>query len=75
MEVNNVTIRAMAEAIDVSTGTVNNLRDGLDPRVSLAIKIERATFGKVTYLDLAAATLEKDLKNHAQSSHDADEQQ
>ena len=59
MKLNDVTIPKMADRLGISAGSINNLFRGTDPRLSLALLIERETFGNVTCQDLLDTVIEK----------------
>jgi predicted transcriptional regulator len=60
---NEIPIKDFAKTLDVSKGTLYNiLEQGLDMRLSLAMRIEKLTFGKVTCEDLMKGVRHRD--NH-----------
>ena len=60
MRVQNITIQKMANALGISTGTMHNIFNGRDPKLSLAMKIEEFTNSEVTCEDLLSRVKNKD---------------
>jgi DNA-binding transcriptional regulator YdaS (Cro superfamily) len=54
MRIQNIKVNAMADSLGVSLGTMHNIFNGREPRLSLALKIEEVTDGEVSCEDLLA---------------------
>lgn len=64
MRIRNIKINAMAERLGVSLGTMHNIFNGREPRLSLALKIEEITDGEVSCEDLLAYVNLKRNEDH-----------
>lgn len=60
MRIRNITVREMAKLLGVSSGTINNMFNGRDPRLSLAMKIQEVTDGEVSCEDLLSRSSHRD---------------
>jgi predicted transcriptional regulator len=52
LEEEDISVRKFAKKANVSPSTIHNLLDGMEPKLSTAIKVHRATKQQVTYEEM-----------------------
>ena len=68
MKIQDIKIYQMAKRLGISLGSMHNLFNGREPRLSLAMKIEEITNGEVTCEDQLAYIKSK----NSESDEDSD---
>ena len=63
MKIQDIKIYQMAKRLGISIGSMHNLFNGREPRLSLAMKIEEVTNGEVTCEDQLAYIQSKSEEN------------
>ncbi len=72
LEESGITAAKLAKRLDVPPNLIYNILDGREPKVGLAVKIQKYTKGQVTCEDLVPESPKSEANTPASSEEDLD---